>query len=454
MDLRDKAVTVVGMGRSALAAARLLRHCGAHPFVTDAGTAEALAEHARALDALGVPYEMGGHSASAFERADLLVMSPGVPAGIAPVRAAEARGVPVWAEIELAARYSTSRILAVTGTNGKTTTTELLRAMIAACGHRVSLAGNNDTAFCDTVLLEPQPDYVVLEVSSYQLETTRTLRPWIAAVLNLTPDHLGRHGDMQGYAAAKARLLQCQTAGDVAVLNADDPWVSAMQPPAGVHTLRFSLTGPLDVGVWIDGNTIRQGAEMLATLGDIALPGRHNLENVLATLAMMRAAGFAWAPVLEGLRGFRGVEHRIEHVTRFAGIDVYNDSKSTNVDSLRVALDSFERPIILIAGGVGKGSDYGVLADRVREHVKHLITIGDDAPKLEAAYGPLVSTERAPSMEEAVRRAYAAATEGDVVLLSPGCASFDWYRNFEERGRDFKQWARALAPAPSVVEGR
>jgi UDP-N-acetylmuramoylalanine--D-glutamate ligase len=454
MDLRDKAVTIVGMGRSALAAARLLRHVGARPFVTDAGAAEALAEQTRALDDLCVPYETGGHSAAAFDEACLLVMSPGVPAGIPPVRAAATRGIPVWAEIELAARYSTARILAVSGTNGKTTTTELLRAMISACGHRVGLAGNNDTAFSDTVLLDPQPDYMVLEVSSYQLETTVSLRPWIAGILNLTPDHLGRHGDMQGYAAAKARLFQCQTAGDVAVLPADDPWVSAMQPPAGVRVLRFSLDHPLDDGLWFDGDTVRDGTAVLARLDDIPLPGKHNLENVLAALAMMRAAGFAWDGVLQGLRAFQGVEHRIEHVTRLAGIDVYNDSKSTNVDSLRVALDSFARPIVLIAGGVGKGADYGVLADRIRNHVKHLITIGDDAPKLEAAFGGLVPTGRAGSMEDAVRSAYAAAAGGDVILLSPGCASFDWYRNFEERGRDFKQWARALAPAPSVVEGR
>lgn len=445
MDLRGKKVTLVGLGRSAEAAARLLLRIGARPFATDAGAGSDAAR--AALAALGVPFETGGHSEAAFADTALVVVSPGVPAGIAPVAAARAAGVPVWGELELAARHCPARVIAVTGTNGKTTTTELLRAMIAACGHDAALAGNNATAYSDVALRPAPPAYAVIEVSSYQLETTDAFRPWIGAVLNLTPDHLARHGDMAGYAAAKARLFLRQGPGDTAVLNADDPRVAAMPTPGGVARVHFSLSRPVDDGLWLDGRSVRWRGDVAASLDDIPLPGRHNLENAFAALAIARAAGFAWDGVLAGLRAFRGVEHRIEPVTAFDGVRVFNDSKSTNIDSLRVALESFEGPVVLIAGGVGKGADYAPLAPLVRARVRRLVTIGDDAPKLEAAFAAQVAAERAASMEDAVRRAYAAARPGDVVLLSPGCASFDWYRDFEERGADFKHWARALAPA-------
>jgi UDP-N-acetylmuramoylalanine--D-glutamate ligase len=450
MDLHDKAVTVVGLGRSALAAARLLRRLGARPFVTDSGPgAPAIRE---ALRDLGIPFEVDGHSPAAFAEADLLVMSPGVPAAIAPVAAARAAGTPVWAELELAARHCPAPVLAVTGTNGKTTTTELLRAMLAACGHEVALAGNNATAFSEVALRPAPPDYVVLEVSSYQLETTDTFHPWIAAVLNLSPDHLARHGDMAGYAAAKARIFARQGAGDAAVINLDDPAVAAMPTPEGTARVGFSQARRVEGGLWLDGAVLRWDDTPLMTLADFPLPGRHNRENLLAALAMARAGGFAPDAVVAGARAFRGVEHRIEAVLAFDGITVYNDSKSTNLDSLRVALESFDGPIVLIAGGVGKGADYAPLRDLVAARVRRLVTVGEDAPKLEAAFGGLVACGRADSMRDAVAQAYAAARPGDVVLLSPGCASFDWYGNFEERGADFKHWARALAPAALEVE--
>lgn len=447
MELRGKNVVIAGMGRSADGAAKLLLSRGARPFVSDSGDGALLEAHRNALDALGVPYECGGHTISRFESADLVVLSPGVPPAIAPVAQARRQGVPVLGELELAWRFCRSRVLALTGTNGKTTTTELLRAMIAACGHQAALAGNNDTPLSLVALEEPAPEYVVLEISSYQLESMDAFHPWIAAVLNLTPDHLGRHGDMAGYAAMKARIFARQTPGDAAVLNLDDPWTAAMTPPAGVRRMGFSLTERIEDGCWTDGQSIRAGDEMIAALTDNPLPGKHNLANVLAALVMMRAGGFDWDGALRGLRQFRGVEHRIEHVVSCDGVDYYNDSKSTNVDSMRVALESFQRPIVLIAGGRGKGADYRVLRPLVQRTVKHLFTLGEDALLLEAAFGDLVPAERVDSMAAAAARARQTAHSGDVVLLSPGCASFDMYANFEERGRDFKRCVLALVAA-------
>ena len=461
-DLSGKRVTIFGMGRSALGAARLLLREGAVPFVTECRAADMLEDYPAQFEALGVPFETSGHSGRAFEEADLIVLSPGVPwdlsisgegtdvPGAYRLEALRRAGVPVIGELELGWCFCRSRALTVTGTNGKTTVTELLRAMIAACGYTVALAGNNETPLCEAVLVDPAPEYVVIEVSSYQLETVDTFHPWIAAVLNLSPDHLGRHKTMEAYARVKERIFERQGLGDVGVVNLDDPWTSAMETPDETRRMGFSLeTWALD-GLWPERGWIKAGDEVVARLSDISLPGRHNLANVLAALAMMRGGGFPWEGVLQGLRGFRGVEHRIEHVLALDGVHYFNDSKSTNVDSLRVAIESFDRPLVLLAGGRGKGSDYCVLRDLVRERVKHLVLLGEDAPKLAEAFGGLAPLEEAADMADAVERARASASPGDVVLLSPGCASFDWYRNFEERGRDFKACVRRMAGKEDV----
>ncbi len=443
MDVRGKKVTIVGMGRTALALTRLLLREGARPFVTehksdprfDAGIAE--------LNGLGVPNECGGHSAEAFEGAALVIPSPGVPPSIPVIAAAQAKGAAMMGEMEFASRFCRSRVLAVTGTNGKTTTTELLYAMVAACGRSVLLAGNNDHPLSEAVMADPAPEYIVLEVSSYQLETACTFRPWIGAVLNLTEDHLARHKTMENYAAAKASLFAHQGPGDAAIVNADDPWVRGMADGINVEIWPFSLSERQSHGVWLDGDTIRCNAVAIARLTDSRLPGRHNVQNVLAALAVMRAGGFEWEPVIDALRAFRGVEHRIELCAERDGIRFYNDSKSTNIDSLRVALQSFDEKVVLIAGGEGKGAPYEPLRELVAASTRHLVTIGDDAPLLESAFADIVPTERAASMEDAVARAARAAKPAGIVLLSPACASFDWYNGFEQRGRHFKDCVRA-----------
>lgn len=443
MELRGAKVTLVGLGETTFALARLLEARGARPFVTESGPGKETLR--AALESAGVPYEVGGHTPAAFNGAAIVVPSPGVAPDIAPIEAARTQGASVLGEMEIAVRFCRSKVLAVTGTNGKTTTTELLKEMVSACGRSVLLAGNNALPFSAAVMQEPAPEFIVLEVSSYQLETATTFHPWIGCVLNLTPDHLGRHKTMEGYAAVKARLFACQGAGSSAVVNEDDLWTAKMPVPAGARRLGFSQVRRPAAGLWCDGTRILDGDETVASAADVPLPGRHNLENALAALTMMRAGGFPWEQTLDALRGFRGVEHRIEHVLCLDGVDYYNDSKSTNVDSLKVALESFSQPLVLIAGGRGKGTGYESLRGLVGEHVKALVTLGEDAPRLEADLAGLVPTERAADMGDAVALAQRRASAGDAVLLSPACASFDMYTNFEERGRHFKACVQALA---------
>jgi UDP-N-acetylmuramoylalanine--D-glutamate ligase len=341
--------------------------------------------------------------------------------------------------MEFAFSFCRSRLLAVTGTNGKTTTTELLRALVASCGRTVLLAGNNAFPFSAAVMVDPPPEFLVLEASSYQLETIRRFRPWMAAVLNVTPDHLARHGTLATYAAVKARIFMNQGPDDTAVVNYDDSLVRDMAKGSPARVWPFSLEKRLASGLWLGNEAICLGDLPVAQVSDTLLRGRHNLQNVLCALSMMRAGGFDWDRTLEGLRTFRGVEHRLEPVATIGGVDFVNDSKSTNLDSLKVALESFEAPVVLVAGGQGKGADYRVLSALVRQRVRKLVTLGEDAPKLEQAFADLVPTERAADMDDAVGRAAAAARSGDTVLLSPACASFDMYDDFEHRGRVFKE---------------
>jgi len=444
VDLHGKTVAIAGLGRTALALAKLLQAKGAEPFVSEMRSLEDVAEEASALTAAGIPFETGGHSEAMFTQAALVVPSPGVSPRIPPIAAAVEAGVPVWSELEAAFRYCQAPIVAVTGTNGKTTVTELLRALLAGLGHDVILAGNNSRPFSDAVQQAPAPDYVVLEVSSYQLEGIVTFRPWMGAVLNVSPDHLARHGAIEAYAAAKARMFENQRTGDVAVLNAADPRTAAMaqQCPGAVRW--FSTEGPVENGLWLDGETFRLGETAVGDVRDTLLPGRHNLANVLAALTLIHAGGFPWDKALETLRTFPGVEHRMEYAATVNGVDFYNDSKSTNIESLRVALACFSRPVVLMAGGEGKGESYEAIREHVRDHTRYLITLGEEAAHIEQAWGVDIPHERAEDMLDAVRLAAARALPGEAVLLSPACASFDMFRNFEERGQAFKECIRQL----------
>ncbi|MBI1317774.1 MAG: UDP-N-acetylmuramoyl-L-alanine--D-glutamate ligase [Candidatus Hydrogenedens sp.] len=451
-DIAGKRVAVVGLGRTGAAAARLLQSRGAEVLVTDSTTSDAHQTAAAALRAEGIEVEIGGHSAGAFSDADLIVLSPGVPPRMAPLHAARDRGVPIISELELAWPFARAPIFAVTGTNGKTTTTELLTHLLRTEGREVVLAGNNDLPLSEAVRLYEPPAAYVVEVSSYQLESIETFAPKAAAVLNLTPDHFGRHTDMTEYARVKAQIFAYQVPGCTAIVNADDAWTTGMAVPAGVRRVTIGLDHDAD---WrVDGGLILHGGDALLAAAELQLPGRHNLYNVLAALALAECAGVKPRHAAQHATRFRGVEHRIEFVLEAGGVKYYNDSKSTNVDSLRVALESFAEPVVLIVGGRGKGSPYEALLPEVQAHVKAAVLIGEDAPALEAAWGGTVETARAESMDASVRAAAGLASPGMVVLLSPGCASFDWYGNFEERGRDFKACVQRLAsPASAVQEG-
>lgn len=451
MDIRGKKVTVVGLGQTAVSLTELLLSQGACPFVTDHAENEKQRPWRDALEKLNVPCETGGHTDAAFDGASLVIPSPGVPPGIAPIVQAVSAGAEVLGEMEFASRYCRSRVLAVTGTNGKTTTTELLRCLVESAGHSVVLAGNNAFPFSAAVQIEPVPEYIVLEVSSYQLETAKTFRPYMAAVLNVTPDHFARHKTLENYADVKASIFAHQRAGDIAVVNYDDPLVRNMANGSQADIWPFSLESHLSFGVWLDGDIFRFGKEAVATINDTLLRGRHNLQNVACALSMMRAGEFDWAGVLEGLRRFKGVEHRIEYVTTIDGVAYFNDSKSTNIDSLKVALEAFDVPVVLIAGGQGKGADYRVLSELMRRHVRKMITLGEDAPKLEEAFGGTIAFERATDMADAVKCAALAAQAGDAILLSPACASFDMYNSFEHRGAVFKEAVGTFAAGKALA---
>jgi UDP-N-acetylmuramoylalanine--D-glutamate ligase len=433
-----------------VAAARLLRRLGGRVLASDASPRETLSSEARALEREGCALWTGGHPEAAFVGADLVVVSPGVPLELPPLAAARARGVPVIGELELAWRVMEADVIAITGTNGKTTTTALTGELLRTQVRPVLVGGNIGTPLAEHALDFPGDGLVVAETSSFQLDTTDRFRPRVGAILNITPDHLDRHGTFERYVDAKARMFANQTATDCAVLNADDPVTAGLGGRARGRVIWFSRLTTLTHGVFIyDGWIVAKlngSTERICPVSEITLRGQHNVENVLAATACALWTGMAPSAIRRGIAAFRGVAHRIERVHDDRGVVYYNDSKGTNVDSTIKALQSFTEPIVLIAGGKGKGQDFGPLAEAARGRVRHAVLIGQDRDRIRAAFEPAgIPVEDAESMDEAVRRAREAARVGDVVLLSPACASFDMFRNFEHRGDVFRAVVRALA---------
>ena len=446
-------VSVIGAARSGRAVARLLKAEGATVFVSDrdgaaAGAAEGLARE-------GIDAEFGGHSGRVQE-ADLLVVSPGVPSDAPVLRSAAAAGRRVVSELEVASWFWEGDILAVTGTNGKTTTTALLGRMLTDAGITARVGGNIGTAFSELVLEGDRRATAVLEVSSFQLDHCETFRPRVAALLNITPDHLDRYGGVfDQYVASKARILMHQDAGDAVVYGADDATVRAVVArSARPSVLRLAFTSGEAVE---EGAYLREGVLMhrlqekeqpVIDADAISIPGTHNLYNAMAASLAARCVGVSPARIRATLRNFKGVEHRLEFVRELGGVRFINDSKATNVDAVRYALGSFSGPIVLLLGGRDKGNDYSVLGQPVRERVRAIVAIGESAAKVREAFGGIVPVEVAMTMEEAVVRSRRQARPGDVVLLSPACASFDWFRNYEHRGEVFKAIVQSLEPAP------
>ncbi len=446
--LAGRRVVVVGLARSGLAACRLLRRLGAQVLGTDSQTADALPPEVAGLRESGVELELGDHPSTALSDADLVVISPGVPRAAPFLERARAEGIPVVGEVELAYWCSQVSYVAVTGSNGKSTTTALLGALLREAGIPSTVAGNIGLPLCGVVADLPADHWVVAEISSFQLETTDAFRPRVGALLNLSPNHLDRHPDLEDYYATKLRLFAAQEPGDWAVLNADDPEVLARARAIRARQVHFSRRGPVADGASVaDGQIVlaRGGRALpVAPVAALRLPGAHNLENALAAVAAAAAIGAPAEAMARGLAAFAGLEHRLETVASLGGVRYVNDSKGTTVDAVRRSLESFPGGILLIAGGKDKGADFRPLFPVVRQRVKTMVLIGEARGKIQAHLAGACPMVEAPSLETAVRAAAARAVAGDVVLLSPGCASFDMFRDFEHRGRAFKAAVAAL----------
>ncbi len=454
LDLRQKKVLVIGMARSGQAALRFLAGSGARVTAADLKREEELGKEFQELKKLPATFVTGGYPPVRPGEYDLIIVSPGVPPTIPPVQRARDFGIPVWSELELAARFIKQPIIAVTGTNGKTTTTSLLGFIFQKAGIRCVVAGNIGIPLIQEVeRINKSGEHVaywIVEVSSFQLELIAAFRPWIAVFLNLTPDHLDRHGTLENYGKIKARIFENQGPGDFAVLNRDDPWLAKMPSRLKSQVYWFSRLGIPNQGIGREGDRIvfaRQGEkEILCTTRDISLPGPHNLENALAAAAASLLAGVEKEAVVQALSTFPGVPHRLELVRIVNRVKYINDSKGTNPESVLKALDAYQEPIILIAGGKNKGSDFRLLAEKIQERVKALILLGEAAPLIREAVRATGFSQirEAASLAEAVRIAHSFARPGDVVLLSPACASWDMFRDFEERGNVFRQLVAQL----------
>jgi len=449
VDLRDKRVLVVGLGKSGVASALFLKSQGAHVTVSDAKPSDQLQEEIPLLLDQGIAIETGGHGERTFRGQDLIVVSPGVPIDARPLVQARTLGETVIGEIELAAQFFSGPVVAITGSNGKTTTTTLVGEIITAGGHRAVVGGNIGTPAISLVQEATSETVVVLEVSSFQLETIQTFRPKIAVVLNITPDHLDRHRTFSAYVDAKARIFENQTHDDFAVLNADDPTCVALAQRTRTQIFWFSRKKEASPGVYVrDGRIVfrdSSGQQDVMLVSEIPLKGAHNVENVLAGVCVGMLLRCDPARISGAVRNFKAVEHRIEYVATIRGVEYYNDSKATNVDATIKALESFPTNIHLILGGKDKDSDYTQLNQLLRERVKLVYTIGTAAGKIESQIRTAAKIIQAETLETAVKQAAASAQPGDIVLLAPACASFDQFRNYQHRGQVFKDTVRALA---------
>jgi UDP-N-acetylmuramoylalanine--D-glutamate ligase len=438
-------VVVVGAARSGMAAAELLVRRGARVTLTES---RSTFDHRDRLRGLGVDLEVGGHRPSTLAAADLIVASPGVALEQPVFAGARARGVEMIGELELAWRWVKGPVIAVTGTKGKSTTTTLVGRMLRAAGCDVLVGGNIGVPLSAQVDDSTPQTVHVIEVSSFQLETTTTFRPWISLWLNFAADHLDRHPTIETYADAKARIFANQTAADWAVVNADDRVVMEHVQQSRAQRVSFSPSGSIERGFVADGEWIVRrtaaGAERLVPVSAVELTGRHMLHNVIAAVAVARIAGTEPAAMVAALEGFRGLEHVMEPVATIRGVRFVNDSKATNVEAARRSIESFDGPVIAIVGGQFKGGDLRELRAPLAARGGSVVAIGEAAPLVHAALGDVVRVRDARSMPDAVHQAFERAAGAGVVVLAPACASFDWFRDYAERGRVFKEAVRAL----------
>ena len=440
--VRGARVLVVGMARSGVASVELLVKRGAEVRATDLQAPAPEVTHE--LEALHVPFHL--QSYEVFEGADLIVLSPGVPADLEALEAARRRGASVIGEVELASYFLEGPVLGITGSNGKTTTTALAGHILRESGIPAQVGGNIGTPVTAMIETSKPDQWNVLELSSFQLETICRFRAQIAVALNVTPDHLDRHHTFEQYAAAKGRLFETQQPGDWAVLNADDQVCVRYASLTKAKPLWFSSMKAVNPGVSVRDGEIRFDSKRLMPAAEIPIRGLHNVENTMAAAAACRLAGAPLEQIAAAVRTFHAVEHRLEFVRNVGGVDFYNDSKATNVDATLKALDAFASGLWVILGGKDKGSDYTVLRQPLSEKARAAILIGAAASKIRGQIEGAVPLMDSKTLEVAVRDAFAAAKPGDTVLLAPACASFDQFDNYEHRGRVFKSLVARLEP--------
>ena len=443
--VRGKRVVVVGAARSGVAAAELLVRRGASVTLTD--VREQIDDEDR-LRAAGVVLELGGHHTSTLTGADLVVLSPGVPSSLPAIEAARRAGVPVTGELELASRWLRGRIVAITGTKGNSTTTTLAGRMLEAGGYRVLVGGNIGLALSAQVEASTDETIHVIEASSFQLESARTFRPWIAVLLNFSPDHLDRHATVTEYGAAKSRIFSMQQATDWAVINADDPGTLELAAATRANRLLFSMSDTVQEGVVISHDAIvrrtTSGEETLVPLSAVKLIGRHLLADVLAASAVASIVGVDAAAMTKAVEGFTGLEHALEVVGEIGGVRFVNDSKATNIEAARRAIESMGDGVVVVLGGRFKGGDFADLKAPLAERGATVVTIGESRALIREALASALPVHEVEDMSSAVRRAFASASPGQTVVLAPACSSFDMFRDYAERGRVFKQEVRKL----------
>ena len=451
IQISGKNVVVIGIGKSGKSAASLAKHLGANVLISDSDFNPKMIELSKLVQTVGIKTELGGHSEKIYD-ADLWIISPGVRQDATIIQNAKAKDIPVISEIEFASWFTDSPIIGLTGSNGKTTTVHLLNQMCDTDGFSPALCGNIGTAFSDIVLADMEKNksdrIYVLEISSFQMEHIVHFKPFISIFINITPDHMDRYLTMKDYVQAKYNMIQNQDENDHVVYNIDDPILNNKFIGVSPQTHAFSLMGADNTLLTTNSTKIYDEAHAtLIRLNQIALPGRHNLANILAAATAAKILGIPNSRITQVISAFVGVEHRLERVLDINGVTYYNDSKATNVDAVKVALDSFDNTIYLILGGKDKGGKFSQLLPHAQNKVKEIVVYGQAIETISAALGDAVKLEQVSSLKDAVEICHLRAVSGDIVLLSPGCASFDQFENFEERGDAFKSIVTEMAAA-------
>lgn len=452
--IRNRKIGILGMARSGMAVAFLAEKYGGIPFLSDHSTLEQLREQTELLTASKIGFETGGHTEKLLE-SDYIILSPGVPLNIEILKSAKEKGIPLFSEIEFASWICKCKIVAVTGSNGKTTTVSLIGELLTGSGLDSYVCGNIGLPFCEVVDKIPQEGIAIVEVSTFQLESIEDFKPDVAVILNLSPDHLDRHGTFENYKNLKYRIAENQGEQDLLIINKDDSEIEKEKLNSKPELNYFSIRSN-NALVYADNTNLYWNngseAELICSNSEISIPGKHNLQNAAAAVAVAKRFNVSNSDIKKALHNFPGVEHRMESMGQIAGISFINDSKATNVGSVVCALQAIESPIYLIAGGRDKGSDFAGLIESGTGKIKSVVAIGEAKDKIFNQLGRNFKVLAGDSMEDAVKQLFELAIPGETILLSPGCASFDMYKNFEERGRDFKSIVKKLKNGKSENE--